>query len=117
MWRESVELIAKIWLSGFEPVTYEGEYVQLRDRVVLPGPLRHPRPPLWVAATSPESYRIAGEVGMGVLGFGMAVDADAMGRRISEYRRALETSSPVGGFKNDEVALFMMAFCAETREE
>jgi alkanesulfonate monooxygenase SsuD/methylene tetrahydromethanopterin reductase-like flavin-dependent oxidoreductase (luciferase family) len=117
MWRESVELIAKIWLSGFEPVTYEGEYVQLRDRVVLPRPLQDPHPPLWVAATSPESYRIAGEVGMGVLGFGMAVDADAMGRRISEYRQALETSTPVGGFKTEEVALFMMAYCAETREE
>jgi alkanesulfonate monooxygenase SsuD/methylene tetrahydromethanopterin reductase-like flavin-dependent oxidoreductase (luciferase family) len=117
MWRESVELIGKIWTSGFEPVDYEGQFVQFHDRMVLPRPLQDPHPPLWVAATSPESYGIAGEVGMGVLGFGMAVDAESMGRRIAEYQAALETGTPVGAFKNEQVAVFMMAYCAETREE
>jgi alkanesulfonate monooxygenase SsuD/methylene tetrahydromethanopterin reductase-like flavin-dependent oxidoreductase (luciferase family) len=70
-----------------------------------------------VAATSPDSYRIAGEAGMGILGFGMAVNAEAQGRRIAEYRAALESATPVGAFKNNQVALFMMAYCAETREE
>jgi alkanesulfonate monooxygenase SsuD/methylene tetrahydromethanopterin reductase-like flavin-dependent oxidoreductase (luciferase family) len=117
MWRESVELIGKIWTSGFEPIDFDGKYVQLHDRIVLPRPLQDPHPPLWVAATSPDSYRIAGDAGMGVLGFGMAVNAEGLGRRIAEYRAALETGTPVGGFKNDQVAVFMMAYCAETREE
>ncbi len=117
MWRESVELIAQIWKSGFEPVNFDGKYVQLHDRVVVPRPLQEPHPPLWVAATSPDSYRIAGEVGMGILGFGMAVNAETMGRRIAEYRQALKSGTPLGAAKNDQVALFMMAYCAETREE
>jgi alkanesulfonate monooxygenase SsuD/methylene tetrahydromethanopterin reductase-like flavin-dependent oxidoreductase (luciferase family) len=48
----------------------------------------------------------------------MAVDAETMGRRIAEYREALANATrPVGAFKNDNVAVFMMAYCAETREE
>jgi alkanesulfonate monooxygenase SsuD/methylene tetrahydromethanopterin reductase-like flavin-dependent oxidoreductase (luciferase family) len=117
MWRESVELIAKIWTSGYEPVTYKGQHVELNDRLVLPRPLQDPHPPMWVAATSPESYRMAGEMGLGVLGFGMAVEADGMGRRIAEHKAAIETCTPIGGFKNDQVGVFMMAFCAETRKE
>jgi alkanesulfonate monooxygenase SsuD/methylene tetrahydromethanopterin reductase-like flavin-dependent oxidoreductase (luciferase family) len=117
MWLESVKLIGKIWTSGFELIDFDGEFVQLHERVVLPRPLQDPHPPLWVAATSPDSYRMAGEVGMGVLGFGMAVNAEVMGRRIAEYRGALSTATPVGGAKNDNVGLFMMAYCAETREE
>jgi len=117
MWHESVELIGKIWTSGFEPVSFDGKHVQLHDRIVLPRPLQDPHPPLWVAASSPDSYRIAGEAGMGVLGFGMAVTAEAMSRQIAAYRAALENSTPVGAFKNDQVALFMMAYCAETRAE
>lgn len=117
MWRESVELIAKIWTSGFENVDYSGEFVEFHDRLVLPRPWQEPHPPLWVAATSPDSYRIAGDMGMGVLGFGMAVDAESMGRRIAEHRAALQVCTPVGAFKNDQVAVFMMAYCAETRDE
>jgi alkanesulfonate monooxygenase SsuD/methylene tetrahydromethanopterin reductase-like flavin-dependent oxidoreductase (luciferase family) len=117
MWRESIELIAKIWMSGYEPVNFDGEFVQLHDRVVLPRPLQDPHPPLWVAATSPPSYEIAGSMGLGILGFGMAVNADAQGRRIAEYTAALKAGTPVGAFKNEQVALFMMTYCAETREE
>jgi alkanesulfonate monooxygenase SsuD/methylene tetrahydromethanopterin reductase-like flavin-dependent oxidoreductase (luciferase family) len=118
MWLESVRLIAEIWTNRFEPVEFAGEHVQFHDRVVVPLPLQEPHPPFWVAATSPQSYTIAGEVGMGVLAFGMAVDAETMGRRIAEYRAALAAATdPVGAFKNDNVAVFMMAYCAETREE
>ena len=117
MWRESVELIGKIWTSGYDPVSFNGEHVQLHDRIVLPRPLQDPHPPLWVAASSPDSYRLAGELGLGVLGFGMALNAEAMSRRIAEYRAALATGTPAGAFKNDQVALFMMAYCAETRAQ
>lgn len=117
MWLESVQLISKIWTSGYEPVDFEGEFVTFKDRVVLPRPFQDPHPPFWVAATSPDSYEIAGNAGMGVLGFGMAVDAEAMGRRISRYRDALATCTPVGAIKNDNVAVFMMAYCAETAAE
>jgi alkanesulfonate monooxygenase SsuD/methylene tetrahydromethanopterin reductase-like flavin-dependent oxidoreductase (luciferase family) len=117
MWRESLELIARIWTSDGEPVSFDGRYVSLADRVVVPQPLQDPHPPLWLAASSPASYRLAGELGLGVLSFGMAVEAEAIGRRIVEHRVALASCEPVGAFRNDNVAVFMMGYCAETREE
>jgi alkanesulfonate monooxygenase SsuD/methylene tetrahydromethanopterin reductase-like flavin-dependent oxidoreductase (luciferase family) len=117
MWRESLELIARIWTSGGEPVTFDGRWVQISDRVILPHPYQDPHPPLWMAASSPDSYRVAGELGLGVLSFGMAVNAEAIGRRIAEYRDALAHNEPVGAFQNDNVGVFMMGYCAESREE
>jgi alkanesulfonate monooxygenase SsuD/methylene tetrahydromethanopterin reductase-like flavin-dependent oxidoreductase (luciferase family) len=117
MWLESVQLIAEIWKAGYENVDFDGEYVSFHDRPVWPRPLQEPHPPMWVAATSPDSYRIAGEVGMGILAFGMAVDAEAMSRRIAAYHDALATSEPVGAVKNDNVAVMLMAYCAETAAE
>lgn len=117
MWRESLDLITTIWKADGEPVSFEGEWVQLRDRVVIPRPAQDPHPPLWVAASSPGSYKLAGELGLGVLSFGMAVDAEAIGRRVVEYRDALEANDPVGAFSNENVAVFMMGYCAETEAE
>ena len=117
MWLESVRLIGEIWKAGYGTVDFEGEYVSFHDRPVWPRPLQDPHPPMWVAATSPDSYKIAGEVGMGILAFGMAVNAEAMSRRIALYHEALATCEPVGAFKNDNVAVMLMAYCAETAEE
>ncbi len=115
MWREAVELIPKLWTSD-EPVTFEGTYTTLRDRVVLPKPLQKPHPPMWAAATSPSSYTLAGELGMGVLGFGTGIGPEAVGRRVAEYRTALANATPVGAI-NDNVGLFMLTYCAATEEE
>jgi alkanesulfonate monooxygenase SsuD/methylene tetrahydromethanopterin reductase-like flavin-dependent oxidoreductase (luciferase family) len=115
MWAESIELMQKLWMHPDEDVSFDGKYVQLPPRKVFPRPVQLPHPPMWVAATSPASYTLAGEYGLGVLAFGMAVDKDAMGRRLAEWRAALAASTrPV---KNDQAAVFMMSYCAETDGE
>ena len=113
---EGVDLLRRIWTAGDTPVEYKGKYTQLAHRKVFPKPLQTPHPPLWMACTSPPSYELAGQLGTGVLAFGMAINPEAMGRRISVYREALAKSEVVGA-KNDRVAVFLMTFCAETDEE
>ena len=93
MWAESVELLQHLWTSGEEEVSFEGKYVNLPGRKVFPRPVQKPHPPMWVAATSPASYTLAGEYGMGVLAFGMAIDKDAMGRRLAEWRAAMAATT------------------------
>ena len=115
MWREAVELIPKLWTSD-GPVTFEGKYTTLRDRMVLPKPLQKPHPPMWAAATSPSSYTLAGELGMGVLGFGTGIGADAVSRRIMEYHAALANATPVGAV-NENVGIFMLTYCTATEQE
>jgi alkanesulfonate monooxygenase SsuD/methylene tetrahydromethanopterin reductase-like flavin-dependent oxidoreductase (luciferase family) len=113
---EGIELIRKIWTSDGEPINFEGTYTQLHDRSVVPRPLQEPHPPLWVAATSPASFSLAGELGAGVIGFGMATDPPAMARRLGEYRDAVSKSDVIGAV-NTQAAVFLMAFCAKTDAE
>jgi alkanesulfonate monooxygenase SsuD/methylene tetrahydromethanopterin reductase-like flavin-dependent oxidoreductase (luciferase family) len=116
MWHETLELIGKIWKND-GPIDFDGKYVKLPLRRVQPRPVQRPHPPMWAACTSPDSYAAAGKMGLGILAFGMAVDATAMARRIAEYRKASETANPVGVAKNEQVAVFMMTFCAKTDAE
>lgn len=116
MWREAVELIPKIWMDD-EPITFHGKYTTIENRGIRPKPLQKPHPPLWQACTSPPSYNQAAELGLGVLAFGMAVSPEAMASRIRAYREGLRSAQPVGGVVNDQVAVFLLAHCAETDEE
>jgi alkanesulfonate monooxygenase SsuD/methylene tetrahydromethanopterin reductase-like flavin-dependent oxidoreductase (luciferase family) len=115
-WREAVDLIPKLWMAE-GPVTYNGDYTQVHDRSMCPKPLQKPHPPMWLACTSPSSYALAGELGLGVLAFGMAVSPDAMARRIADYRQALANAEPATGVVNDKVGVFLLAHCAPTPEE
>src|SRR5260221_4350975 len=72
---------------------------------------------MWSAATSPSSYALAGERGMGVLGFGTGIGSDAVGRRVAEYKEALTRAEPPAGVINDNIGLFMLTFCAKTDAE
>jgi alkanesulfonate monooxygenase SsuD/methylene tetrahydromethanopterin reductase-like flavin-dependent oxidoreductase (luciferase family) len=116
MWAEAVDLIPKLWISE-GPITYEGKYTTLIEREVFPKPLQKPHPPMWGAATSPSSYALAGEWGMGVLGFGTGIGADAMTRRVGEYKEALANAKPPAGVINDNVGVFLLTFCAKTDAE
>jgi hypothetical protein len=65
-----------------------------------------PHPAIWMATTQPESFTLAGQKGIGVLGFLLGVEVDAIGRHIQEYRSALNTAEPVGAFINDQAGVF-----------
>jgi len=117
MWEESVGFLQKLWGSGDELVDFEGRYFAMPPRRVFPRPVQKPHPPMWMAATSPASYSLAGDYGVGVLAFGMAIDKDAMGRRLGEWRAAMAASVREVPVKNPRAAVFMMGFCAKTMKE
>ena len=96
MMLEALELIPQFWMANGEPVGYEGKYISVPPRTVVPRPVQKPHPPMWLACTSPDTYGLAGELGMGVLGFGNAIDPPAMARRIETYRAGLARAKPVG---------------------
>jgi alkanesulfonate monooxygenase SsuD/methylene tetrahydromethanopterin reductase-like flavin-dependent oxidoreductase (luciferase family) len=117
MWEESISFLQMVWSAGDQAVEHRGKYFSMPARKIFPKPVQKPHPPLWVAATSPASYAVAGENGLGVLAFGMAIDKDAMGRRLSEWRAALEANAARHAAVNRNAAVFMMCFCAPTDEE
>ncbi|MFQ5668411.1 MAG: LLM class flavin-dependent oxidoreductase, partial [Candidatus Binatia bacterium] len=67
MWQEALEVIPRMWTQDPFPA-YEGKHFTIPERSILPKPIQTPHPPLWLAATTPESGAVAGRRGIGVLG-------------------------------------------------
>jgi alkanesulfonate monooxygenase SsuD/methylene tetrahydromethanopterin reductase-like flavin-dependent oxidoreductase (luciferase family) len=63
--RECVEIVLAAWRQ--ERVSYRGRFWSYDGIEVLPKPLQAPHPPVWLAATSPDSIRRAAEKGYDIL--------------------------------------------------
>ena len=56
--REVLDLMKQLWTQPApHKVTYEGEYVQVRDLPFNPAPLQKPHPPIWVGGDSEETLK------------------------------------------------------------
>ena len=115
MWEEALRMIVGAWTE--DVFSFEGKHFRLPPRRVLPKPLQRPHPPLWVAATGPESHETAGRRGLGLLSFTIGVPPEELAQRIGLYRKGLETAEPIGKFVNPRAATFTMVHCAETTAE
>ncbi|GIW40222.1 MAG: luciferase [Candidatus Binatia bacterium] len=114
MWREALEVIPRMWTEDPFP-GYQGRFFSIPERSILPKPIQKPHPPLWVAATSPETWRIAGELGIGALGLTLFLSVDEVAEQIRTYKQALQNVRPVGKAVNDQVGAFTIVHCAETQ--
>ncbi len=115
MWQEALEIIPRMWRE--DPFSYEGRYFKIPPRSIIPKPVQKPHPPIWMAATSPESWLLAGKNGIGALGFSFIMNLDEIAHRIAGYRGALKEARPVGAFVNDRVGVFTIVHCAETNQQ
>jgi alkanesulfonate monooxygenase SsuD/methylene tetrahydromethanopterin reductase-like flavin-dependent oxidoreductase (luciferase family) len=59
------------------------------ERAVLPKPIQTPHPPLWQTCTSPESFKMAGELGVGVLATTLFTPLASLSTLFAEYRKGL----------------------------
>ena len=83
---EAVEIATKAWGEG--RLTHHGRYWTFDDIEVLPKPVQKPHPPVWVAATSPDSIERAAARGHTILMDPHASHAE-IGRKRGLYREAL----------------------------
>jgi alkanesulfonate monooxygenase SsuD/methylene tetrahydromethanopterin reductase-like flavin-dependent oxidoreductase (luciferase family) len=115
MWQEALNEIPKMWRDGPYP-GHEGEFLSMPSRDVWPKPVQKPGPPMWMAASSPESFEIAGRNGLGVLAFIIGV-ADNLVPLIKVYRDAIAQCEKPPEEINNQVAAYVLTHCAESREE
>jgi alkanesulfonate monooxygenase SsuD/methylene tetrahydromethanopterin reductase-like flavin-dependent oxidoreductase (luciferase family) len=112
MWQEAVRIIPQMWMQ--ERISHRGRFFTIPERSIIPKPIQKPHPPLWVAATSPTTWELAGLNGIGCLGLTVTADLAELKAQIQVYREALERCTPAGAFVNDRVGVFTIAHCAET---
>ncbi len=111
-WYEAIKLLPRLWTE--EDLTYKGEFYSWDDKItVLPRPLQKPHPPLWVASTQPDTCRLAGEKGIGLLMNALS-SPESLCPQVESYRNAIANPiDPVGHYINNQLALFALTFCAD----
>jgi alkanesulfonate monooxygenase SsuD/methylene tetrahydromethanopterin reductase-like flavin-dependent oxidoreductase (luciferase family) len=116
--REAMEMIPRMW--GEAPFQWDSELISVPEREVLPKPLQKPHPRLWQTAGSPESFRMAGELGVGVLGTTLLSPVDFMKQLLDEYQQGLDASagnaSPYRR-RTEERGVFTFVHVAESRAD
>jgi alkanesulfonate monooxygenase SsuD/methylene tetrahydromethanopterin reductase-like flavin-dependent oxidoreductase (luciferase family) len=63
--RETADIVQKAWAS--ERFSHHGKYWQFDDVMVLPRPFQQPHPPVYLAASSPDSVRKAAAEGYTIM--------------------------------------------------
>ncbi|HEX7036447.1 MAG TPA: LLM class flavin-dependent oxidoreductase [Pseudomonadales bacterium] len=112
--REAIEIIPRMWAPG--NFAWRSEHIDIPEREVLPKPLQQPHPRIWQTAGSPESFRMAGELGVGVLGTTLLSPVDFMGELLREYQAGLDASTPVPyRRRNEERGVFTFVHVTESR--
>lgn len=114
-WEESIKLLPRLWTE--DDWSYQGEFYSWIDKItVLPRPVQKPHPPLWVASTQPDTCRLAGEKGIGLL-MPALNSPDNLKAQVDLYKDAVRNPiDQVGFFKNDQCALFALTHCADDME-
>lgn len=111
-WSEAIEMIPRMWRE--EPFGHRGRFWTVDPPVsIIPKPIQKPHPPLWVAATNPATFELAGQRGLGVLCFTLGVALEEVARRLALYRAAIARAHPVGLSINNQVSMNIMGLVGD----
>ena len=115
-WSESLDVIANALSEDW--TEHKGKYWNFPPTHLTPKPLQEPHPPLSVAASSMEMHRIAGEKGIGCMGFDNYLGWGRVEDAAKLYKVAIRApTAPVGKCVNDTLSFLVLpAYCAKTRE-
>ena len=116
MWREGLEVAVRCLTE--EPFAgYEGRFVSMPPRNVVPKPVQKPHPPLWVACSRRDTIRMAAENGLGALSFSFIDPEDARGW-VEEYEAILaDRCTPIGLAVNPRLSCVTPMMVHSSEEE
>jgi alkanesulfonate monooxygenase SsuD/methylene tetrahydromethanopterin reductase-like flavin-dependent oxidoreductase (luciferase family) len=89
--------------------SFSGKYYQFEDLQILPKSIQRPYPPLYYAAISPESHRLAAREGLGLLTLGSAMSPEQVKKRFALYNDNF-VDGP-GALR--KISMSVHTFCAE----
>jgi alkanesulfonate monooxygenase SsuD/methylene tetrahydromethanopterin reductase-like flavin-dependent oxidoreductase (luciferase family) len=116
-WKEALDAVTRMFVE--EPFAgYEGRYLRMPPRNVVPKPLQLPHPPLWVACSRRETIHLAATKGIGALSFAFIEPEDAK-EWVDDYYATLasEDCVPAGFSVNPNLAVVLPFMCHPDEEE
>jgi alkanesulfonate monooxygenase SsuD/methylene tetrahydromethanopterin reductase-like flavin-dependent oxidoreductase (luciferase family) len=84
--REGLEIIREAWKG--EPFSYEGQFYRVDNATVSPRPYQVPHPPIRMAATSDETFPMAGRMGLPIFIGLRATEIADLRTQLGPYRQA-----------------------------
>jgi alkanesulfonate monooxygenase SsuD/methylene tetrahydromethanopterin reductase-like flavin-dependent oxidoreductase (luciferase family) len=114
--REAMHMIPRMWT---EPeFSWTSPLLNIPAREVTPRPLQKPHPRLWQTCGSPESFYMAGEMGVGALGTTLLSPVPVLGQMMREHDRGLaDCKAPAGKEINAQKGAFTFVHVADSRAD
>ena len=111
---EGIQVLKKAFTE--DPFMFYGTHYKIPPRVLVPKPIQTPHPPIYLAATSAESHRLAGSLGVGVYSWSNFMGWEALAESVAEFRKASAEARARGEHVNDSAGALLQAYCAESDE-
>ncbi len=92
--QESLDVILKAWTQ--EGFSHAGKYFTADTLTVVPRPYQKPHPPIWVAATTPDTFPMVGRMGFSLVTGLRGFDVPEAAGHLKAYRAALRESGHAG---------------------
>lgn len=115
-WEEMLDAI--VLMMTEEPFAgYEGRFLSMPPRNIIPKPKQKPHPPLWVACSRRETILAAARKGIGALSFSF-VEPEAAKTWVDDYYRLIASPEcvPAGLAVNPQVAVVLPFMCHEDEQ-
>ncbi len=110
-WDEALDIATRLLVE--EPFAgYQGRFVSMPPRNLVPKPKQKPHPPLWVACSRRDTSLLAARKGIGALSFSFVEPEEARGW-VDDYYRIIESGecNPGGFAVNPNVAVVVPFMC------
>lgn len=85
--RESLQVIRAMWTQ--HPVSFEGEFISLKEVPSHNHPVQKPHPPIWIGAFQDPAIRRAAALGDGWMAWGNMYGPDALKEKVALYQEEL----------------------------
>jgi alkanesulfonate monooxygenase SsuD/methylene tetrahydromethanopterin reductase-like flavin-dependent oxidoreductase (luciferase family)/putative sterol carrier protein len=106
-WEEAIDAITRMFVE--DPFQgYEGRFISMPPRSVVPKPKQKPHPPLWVACSRRETILLAARRGIGALTFAF-IEPEQAKEWVDEYYGLIESDEcmPAGFDVNPHLAVVL----------
>jgi alkanesulfonate monooxygenase SsuD/methylene tetrahydromethanopterin reductase-like flavin-dependent oxidoreductase (luciferase family)/putative sterol carrier protein len=106
-WEEALDAITRMFVE--QPFQgYDGRFISMPPRSVVPKPKQKPHPPLWVACSRRETILLAARRGIGALTFAF-IDPEEAKAWVDEYYGLIESDEcvPAGFAVNPNLAVVL----------
>ncbi len=115
-WHEAIDAVTRMFVE--EPFAgYDGDFLKMPIRNVVPKTFQKPHPPLWVACSRRDTILLAARNGIGALSFSFVEPAEAK-KWVDDYYGLIESDEcvPAGFAVNPNLAVVIPLMCHDDEE-